>query len=247
MSLSENMATVHLPFMAGQIIGLSTEPEDAPRTLIGAAYKRLRQDIINGRYPAGEKLRVEHLKVVYSVSAGTLREALGLLVSDSLVVAQGQRGFRVEHMSLSDLADLTSTRVLVECEALRESIKLGGDDWEAGVVSAYHKLSLAEERFWSDAAGLIDEWEERNCQFHEALVAACNSRWIKKIRSLLYHQAERYRRLSATKGPPPVEVHNEHLEIYTAVMARDAAKASAVLAKHIERSLLVIKVSGLLK
>lgn len=223
------------------------ETDDQPRTLIETAYRQLRRDIIDGQHPAGHKLRVEHLKSTYKVSAGTLREALGLLVSDSLVVSQGQRGFSVAEMSLVDLEDLTRTRVLVECEAVRESIQRGGDDWEAGVVSAFHKLSLAEERLRSDAAGTFDEWEERNRQFHEALVAACASRWMRRIRTLLYQQSERYRRMSAVKGPPPLEVHEEHREIFEAVMARDAARASAALSTHIGRALTVIGQLGLLK
>lgn len=103
-------------------------------------------------YPAGEKLRVEHLKEIYQTSAGTLREALALLVSDSLVVSQAQRGFRVAPMSLEDLVDITRTRALLECAALRESIEQGDDEWEARVVSSYHRLSLAEARLATHVA-----------------------------------------------------------------------------------------------
>jgi len=124
--------------------------EDQPRTLIEATYRQLRRDIIEGRLAPGEKLRVEHLKSCYDVSSGTLREALALLISDSLVVAQGQRGFRVAPMSLDDLEDLTRMRILLECEALRESMAQGTDDWEADIVSAFHKLTLAEQRLRTD-------------------------------------------------------------------------------------------------
>ncbi|MFZ2661368.1 MAG: FCD domain-containing protein [Rhodoferax sp.] len=218
-----------------------------PPTLIEKAYRQLRRDIIDGLHPSGQKLRVEHLKFQYQVSAGTLREALALLVSDSLVVSQGQRGFHVAPMSLADLADLTRVRVLLECEALEESIRLGRDSWEADLVSAFHKLSLAEERLHTDAAGTYDEWEERNRQFHEALVGACRSAWLRKLRAQLYQQSERYRRLSAVKGPPPIEVHEEHRNIFNAVMARDATKAKAFLAAHIHRALTVIRTAGFLK
>jgi len=126
------------------------ELEDQPRTLIEATYRQLRRDIIEGRLAPGEKLRVEHLKSYYDVSSGTLREALALLISDSLVVAQGQRGFRVAPMSLADLEDLTRMRILLECEALRESMAQGTDDWEADIVSAFHKLTLAEQRLRTD-------------------------------------------------------------------------------------------------
>lgn len=224
-----------------------TETADQPRTLIETTYRQLRRDVIDGLHPAGKKLRVEHLKFQYQVSAGTLREALALLVSDSLVVSQEQRGFHVAPMSLMDLEDLTRVRVLLECEAVEESMHLGRDSWEADLVSAFHKLSLAEERLRTDAAGTYDEWEERNRQFHEALVGACRSAWLRKFRAQLYQQTERYRRLSTVKGPPPVEVHEEHRNIFNAVMTRDTTKAKALLAAHIHRALTVIRTAGFLK
>lgn len=219
---------------------------DPPRTLIEATYRQLRRAIIEGRHAPGEKLRVEHLKSCYDVSSSTLREALGLLISDALVISQGQRGFRVAPMSLADLEDLTRLRILLECEALRESIARGEDDWEAGIVSAFHKLSLAEQRLRTDPPSAFDDWEACNRQFHEALVSACESTRILKTRRLLYQQAERYRRLSVIKGPPPREVHDEHRAIFKAVLARKAEVAVTVLTSHIHRAHSVIKRARLL-
>lgn len=218
----------------------------APRSLIETAYRLLRRDIIEGRFAPGEKLRVEHLKAGYQVSASTLREALALLVSDSLVVPQAQRGFRVAPMSLADVEDLTRTRTLLECAALRDAIRVGGDEWEAHVVSAYHKLSRAEERLDTDVAGVFAEWEQRNREFHEALVSACPSRWMLHFRSLLYQQLLRYRRLSALTGPVPGSVHEEHRQIFEAAIARDVERADAMLGKHIQFALSVIRSQGML-
>lgn len=225
----------------------SPAAEEAPRTLIEAAYRKLRRDIVDGRLQPDQKLRVEHLKSSYQVSSGTLREALALLVSDSLVVSHGQRGFRVTSMSLADLEDLTRLRVLLETEAMRESIRFGRDDWEAGLVSAFHRLTLAEQRLRNDATRNFDDWESCNRQFHEALVSGCRSPWLLRMRGLLYQQSERYRRVSATQGPPPVEVHDEHNAIFEAALARNADMACALLTAHIHRALSVITKAGLLR
>jgi DNA-binding GntR family transcriptional regulator len=58
---------------------------------------------------------------------------------------------------------------------------------------------------------------------------------------VLYQQAERYRRVSALKGPPSNDLHEEHKTIFNAVMARDADRASALLTTHINRAFLVIR------
>jgi GntR family transcriptional regulator, carbon starvation induced regulator len=211
-----------------------------PRTLVESAYRALRRDIIEGRFAPGEKLRVEHIKDVYGVGAGTLREALSLLISDALVVSQGQRGFRVAPVSLQDIEDITNTRVMLECAALRQSIELGDDAWEASLVAAFHRLSKAEEKLNDPTAR--EEWEERNRIFHEILISACPSRWIKHFLSILYHQAERYRRLSLYLQPLPRDVHGEHEELFKATMARDAEKATAVIAEHILLTFRSIKI-----
>jgi DNA-binding GntR family transcriptional regulator len=208
--------------------------ESPPRTLIEGAYRQLRSDIIEGQLPPGEKLRVEHLKERYGVGAGTLREALGLLLSDALVVAEGQRGFRVASISLEDFADITRTRTLLEIEALKQSLRNGGDDWEAELVAAYHRLSKAEESLGDRSGQRVQEWEGRNRGFHEALIGASDSRWLRYLLGLLYRQSERYRHLALTKRTNiKRDVHAEHAEIFDAAMARDVRRATSALEQHI--------------
>lgn len=216
----------------------SAAPDAAmePKTLVEGAYRRLRRNIVEGVHPPGEKLRVEHLKEQYDVGAGTLREALQLLVTDALVVAQGQRGFRVAPISLKDFEDITRTRVLIETEALRQSIALGDDDWEGRVLAAFHRLSRAEERL-DDEASAREDWEERNRVFHEVLISACPSRWIQHFQQILYRQSERYRRLSLFRNPIPRDVHAEHQLLCDATVARDSEAACKVLTEHILRTL----------
>lgn len=204
-----------------------------PRTLVERAYLSLRHDVVCGKLAPGERLRVEHLKDQYEVGAGTLREALSLLVSDALVTSEGQRGFRVAPISLADLEDVTNTRVMLETEALRQSIRHGDAAWEAALVHSYELLSSTER----DLAGAgSDLWERRNKAFHEALIAGYNSSWSKYLLSILYRHAERYRhinwRLTAAHASGR-NVHQEHEAIFRAAIARQEARAALALEAHI--------------
>lgn len=212
-----------------------------PKTLVEGAYQHLRRDIIEGLHAPGEKLRVEHLKDRYDVGAGTLREALLLLVTDALVVAQGQRGFRVAPISAADFEDITRTRVLLETEALRQSIELGGEEWEATVVASFHRLSRAEQRLAENDISTTEEWEVRNHAFHDALISATPSRWIRHFQHILYQQSERYRRLSLFRMPIARDIHAEHQALFEATLARDATLATSILTEHILRTLEAIK------
>ena len=222
-----------------EIILRQTLPSEAqePKTLVEGAYKRLRHDIIEGTHAPGDKLRVEHLKERYDVGAGTLREALLMLVTDALVVAQGQRGFRVAPISLADFEDITRTRVLLETEALRQSIAAGGEEWEAAIVAAFHRLSRAEQRLADHEQGISEEWEMRNRAFHEALISASASRWIRHFQHILYQQSERYRRISLFRQPIARDIHAEHQALFEASLARDATRATSILTEHLLRTL----------
>lgn len=215
----------------------------APRTLVERAYLALRRDIVLGEYPGGDRLRVEHLKGRYGVGAGTLREALALLVSDALVVAEGQRGFRVSGMSLEDLEDVTNTRVLIETEALRQSVRRGDAAWEAQLTAAFETLSRIEAERSAAGAPLTPvpaawerAWEAANKQFHEALIGAHRSEWCRHLLGILYRHAERYRhavlRMNAAEDLQR-DVHREHAEIYAAAVARQDARAALALEAHV--------------
>lgn len=204
-----------------------------PRTLAERAYLDLRQDIVLGRLAPGERLKVEHLKDRYAVGAGTLREALALLVSDALVTVEGQRGYRVSEISMSDLRDLTDMRVMLETEALRQAIRQGNEQWESELTVAFDVLTQAER-----ARAELEpvNWELANKRFHEALISAHRSPWSKHLQGILYRHGERYRNVAIRLGAAQTvqrDVHAEHTGIYNAAIARQEARAALALEVHI--------------
>lgn len=207
--------------------------DEAPRTLTERAYRALRQDIVRGDLPPGCRLRVEHLRQQYGVGAGTLREALALLLSDALVTMEGQRGYRVSRISLQDLRDLTDTRVMLETHALRQSIRQGDEHWKAQLREAYAELSRVEE----EGPGQDPQrWELANQRFHERLIGACDSAWTLHLLSVLYRHGERYRHVAIRLGAMrdvQRDVHAEHSAIYEAAMGKQEARAALALEAHI--------------
>lgn len=212
----------------------------AARSIVEAAYGAIRQDILDGALAPGTKLRFEMLRERYHVGASTLREALTRLVGEALVTSEEQRGFRVAAISLEDFADLTAMRKMLEVEAMRQSIRLGDDTWEAGLVAAFHRLSKVEEKLREHPDQYRDEWEDRNREFHLALIAACPSRWLKHMHAILYQQAERYRRIALGNPVVPRDVHAEHRALYEASLARDVELACLLAARHIDRTVAVL-------
>lgn len=205
------------------------------KTLAERAYRLLRGDIVAGSLEPGVKLKIDALRQQYGLGAGPLREALARLSGDHLVRIEGQRGFAVAPMSAEDARDIGAMRKLLEAQALRLSIANGNEAWEDSVVTAFHRLERVEKRL-SEGTESHATWELRNGQFHEALVAACGSEWLKRVRLLIFQQHERYRRLSRGRTMQTRDIHAEHKEFFDAVLARDADRAVAASDEHIERT-----------
>lgn len=212
-----------------------------PGTLVAKAHAAVRNNIISGVHRPGEKLRVEHLKRHYGFSSSTLREALTMLIADKLVAVEGHRGFRVVPVSAKDLIDLNGFRILLEKEAITQSITHGDEEWEAGVVSSFHILSRATAAFIEnvDDQAIFDEWERRHRAFHLSLIAAAPSEWIRHFLTLTYQQYERYRHLFlevAEEFYGDRDAQAEHAAIVDAVLARDAETATRLIGEHVNRS-----------
>lgn len=199
------------------------------------AYRQLRADIIAGRFPSGAKLQIDELKAHYGLSASPLREALARLVSQGFVQMENQRGFRVAPMSPDDLADITLARQVIEIAALKRAFALGGDDWEAGILAAYHRLERFVQRMDNAPVENLGEFGELHKAFHVALIAACGSPRLLDEQSRLYDQAERYRyrMMTAYLLEIGIGIMDEHRKLMDLVLARKADEACAMLEHHL--------------
>ncbi len=215
---------------------ISLEPNEQPKTLTDSVYQRIRADIIDGSIAPESKLRIEQMKKDYDVGATPIREALSRLSSDGFVITHGNRGFQAAPISTKDLSDVTDLRILLENQALAKSIEHGDDEWESRVVATFYQLSKAENRKDDDN---LDVWEERNRDFHNALISACTSEWLIRFYNILYDQHKRYRHLSLTSAQYLHEnrdFHSEHQRIYDAAIARDVETACRESAEHIRKT-----------
>ncbi len=201
-----------------------------------SVFSEIRNDILQGVLLPGMKLKLSSLQKDYGVSINTLRENLMRLAAEGLVVAEGQKGFRVVPASITDLREITELRQLIECHGLRKSIELGDLDWEGRVVSAHHMLARSEQLMMQDSATHSADWQRFDRQFHVALISACNSRWVLRMHRVIHDQFRRYQVLAlntiAFRGKPLVD---EHRLILEHAVNRNADKAVELLAAHIQK------------
>jgi DNA-binding GntR family transcriptional regulator len=215
---------------------LDNDNSAVAKTIADQTYQHIRRDIISGALPPGTKLAMEMLTKRYDVGLSPLREALVKLTGDALAVAEGQRGFWVSQISLDELQDTMNTRLLIETRALSLAIEKGGPEWERAVKQAYAELSSVEEHLKQGDGAIFARWESANRRFHEALVSACGSNWLIRLRSMLHCHSERYRTIALAEASVDRDVHEEHEALVEAVLGRKTQRACRLIELHLQRT-----------
>ena len=215
----------------GQSQGLSSD------TLSERAAGLLQRDILTGKLLPGARLAIAELAQAYDIGATPLREGLSRLVSCGLIVAIGQRGFRVASVSPDDLRDITRMRTVIEIEALRLAMAKGGDAWEAGIISSLYRLQRYVERAGRRFGEGREEFDLLHKRFHTSLLDACGSPRLLAAHSDLYDQAYRYRRVMMQSFDDGPKFFAAHRELADCVIARNKRAAGEMLSRHLRTTL----------
>ena len=88
------------------------------------ALEALREAILEGVLPPGEKLRQEDLAATFSTSRIPVREALRVLAYEGLVESEPHRGFTVTRLSIDEIEEVYELRTVLEGHAVRMAIPL---------------------------------------------------------------------------------------------------------------------------
>jgi GntR family transcriptional repressor for pyruvate dehydrogenase complex len=226
-----------------------TPGSSAPRMMAGSlvdkVYGQLVQRIANGEYRPDQKLPGEHdLASLFNVSRPVLREALGRLREDGLIVSrQGSGSFvhaRAEHRPLgfarvetiADIQRCFEFRITMEsdaahCAALRRN--------DASLEKMIAALALLRE-----ATRKQRHREDADFSFHLAVSEAANNHYFStSLNALKEHVAVgmKLHGLSLVGAPSGLEqVFDEHSSIFEAIRDRNAEAARGAMRAHLESS-----------
>jgi GntR family transcriptional regulator, carbon starvation induced regulator len=209
-------------------------------TLSERAAALVEADILGNVFAPGARLGIAELAERYQIGATPIREGLSRLVARGLIVAIGQRGFRVAAVSRDDLEDITRLRSLIECEALRRSMRLGDGAWEGAIVAALHQLRRYATQNPSGVREGRPEFDALHKAFHASLIAACGSPRMLQAHSDLYDQAFRYRRVMMRTFEEPSEFIATHEGLAELVLKRQPKEALPRLSAHLASTLALV-------
>jgi DNA-binding GntR family transcriptional regulator len=198
------------------------------RTLSSAIVDRLRQEILDGSYPAGSQLRQDALAQAYEVSRIPVREALFQLEAEGFVRIVPHKGAIVSGLSLDEINDVFELRKLLEPRLLASSVPtLTAEDFAAvtGMEAAFEEAMTT---------GDVSRWGLLNADFHMALYARATQPRTLAIVSGLLQTSDRYTRLQLQRSSSIERARTEHNELIRLCRAGTIKEASRLLVEHIE-------------
>jgi DNA-binding GntR family transcriptional regulator len=212
--------------MVGAVPRIVQDRAPLVRNASAAATELIREAIIDGRLPPGQRLKEEELARELGISRTPVREALLILQTEGLVDAAPNRGAVVRSHDAGDLEDLYQLRALLEGYAARRA---------AANVS---ETTIAElwascDRFEALIDGDVQELVKENLFFHSTILDTAQSRRVAELirkvielplvyRSYIWYSVDQ-RRISA----------HYHRQITKALEYRDGERAELVMKEHV--------------
>ena len=215
--------------------GLDTADE---RPLVHLARKKLgeettrylRDALLSGQYPTGERMAVHQLAESLGVSTMPVREALVTLANEGLLEVIPRRGFRVARMGLRDVEDAFRVHAHVAGLLIEEAAPIIP---EATIAELRRIQATILQSFSStgDERQLTQRVEELNFKFHRTINHVPDA---KRLRWFL-RAATRYvpRRFYETIPGWKEATRDRHGAIVDALEARDAREARRLMEQHV--------------
>lgn len=147
--------------------GLNSIPEKRSRGQ--EVVERLRQAILHGQLQPGMRLREEELADLLKVSRGPIREALGQLELEGLVIREANKSTTVARLSREDVEEVYSLRLALERLAIKLAIRNGEPQHFTKMQEVVNQMETFLEK------GITEpQAAELDVNFHEIIYEAAN-------------------------------------------------------------------------
>jgi DNA-binding GntR family transcriptional regulator len=199
---------------------------EKPTTLAIEIARHLREQIISGALPAGERVDETKITRELSLSRSPVREALRILESEGLVTLEPHRGARVRAVSEEDLEEIFDVRLMIESH---------------GVLRHLHRLApealMPVRRAVEDAraalgAGDVEGWHQASLRFHDGLVRLASNRHLTRLHEELKTSLRRYQISVVGAAGEPERFQVEHEAILEALEQGRVERGAELVARH---------------
>ena len=201
------------------------------RHLLSAkAAEVLRDKIIKGEFPQGQKLIEEELSGLLGVSRACIREAVMQLENEGLIVRLQGRSREVATFGKADFTEIYTLRLYIEKLAVAACLQNG----TLPVAAMRRKAEEVNRLVMKKPINGI-KLAEADLAFHETIVSAAGNRRALQVWQGLKNQIKTLMYLYFTTTPkaPEIDDYANHGRLIDTFQSGDKAQIEALLETHI--------------
>lgn len=200
-------------------------PEREP--IRAAAYRLLREAILDGRIPAGVRVNELELAVAWKISRTPVRDALRRLEAEGLVQSVSGRGVIVPLLTPDDVEELYVLREALEGMAARRAAE------RAAPADLGHLNGLIKGYGSALKQGDIERLVAIDDDLHRTVARMGQHRRLERAIETVRAQLSRVRMLTVGERGRATKSFREMAKLIAALRARDGARAEASMREHI--------------
>ena len=195
-------------------------------SLQGRVYRKLREDILSGRYKEHEELREVAIGEELGVSRTPVREAFRQLELEGLIQIIPNKGAYVVGISWKDVGDIYQMRARLEGLAAA----LAAHNIERSLLSEMEEIIYLSE--FHAKSGHMEQLPDLDNRFHHIIYESCASKMLEKTLIELHEHVIRVRKMTLTTLFRGNASNAEHHGIMEAIKAGDAELAEKLAHEH---------------
>lgn len=200
------------------------------RSLRGRVFRKLREDILSGKYKEHEELREISIGEELGVSRTPVREALRQLELEGLVTIIPNKGAYVTGITPKDVHDIYTIRSMLEGLCARWATRHITDEQ---IEELEEIILLSEFHLKKEGNGKAKQVSDLDGKFHKVLYEASNSRILEHVLSDFHKYVQIARTMSVGAKDRAEKSIAEHRGILNAIKSKDEVLAEKLANEHI--------------
>jgi DNA-binding GntR family transcriptional regulator len=194
------------------------------------AYYWLRDAIINGSLPGGERLVIDDLAVQLGISPIPIREALSQLQAEGFVIFKPHVGATVTEMYPSLAYEIFGLLEAVEVICGGLVCMQSNDEFLDQLEAKLHEIDAIVDQ--------PEHFSQANAQFHQSICQQSGAVLMENIVTTVWLHWDRLRRhyLAEVFARQTHIAQKEHWELLAALRARDPEQVEEVSRRHNRRA-----------
>lgn len=203
----------------------------APRSS-DTIYARLKQQILDNRYPPGAQILESEIAAGLSASRTPVREAFVRLQQEGLLEIVPRHGVRISALSPDDMREIYEVLMSLEPTAVELLASRRPDPAE---LACLVQACDAMEQALAMPAPDLNAWAAADELFHGNLARLCGNRRLAAMIMTVWDQAHRARMFTLSLRPLPLKSTAEHRAVLDAILAGDVDRARELYHAHRKR------------